>query len=302
MQRYAGIFFRGLAMGAADVVPGVSGGTVALITGIYERLISALAAADKEALILLARGRWRAVWYRLDGTFLALLLAGMLTAVFSLASAVYWLLAHYPQPLWSFFSGLILISGILLVRDEVNVAKFDHFVLFCLGAALAVGIATLPTASFLVGLPGLFFAGAIAICAMILPGISGSFILVLLGMYAPVLNAIREVQLTELAVFALGCAVGLLSFTRLLSWLLRHARLRLLACLSGILLGSLSTVWPWQVSAGFGPDSGFTQWTRPVLPTHSLIADPQWMLCSGSFIFGIVVVWALHRLSGHENR
>lgn len=289
-------------MGAADVVPGVSGGTVALITGIYERLISALVAADKEALVLLMRGRWRVLWYRLDGPFLAWLLGGILTAVFSLASAVHWLLAHYPQPLWSFFSGLILVSGIVLVRDEVNVAKFDHLLMFTLGAALAVIIATLPPAGFLTGLLGLFVAGAIAICAMILPGISGSFILLLLGMYAPVLAAVRELQFTQLAVFGLGCATGLLCFTRLLGWLLKHFRLRLIAGLSGILLGSLMTVWPWQVSVEMGSDSGFVHWTRPVLPTHSSIGDPQWALCGGAFIVGMLVVWALHRWSAHAHR
>ncbi len=289
-------------MGAADVVPGVSGGTVALITGIYERLISALVAADKEAFILLLHGRWRALWYRLDGPFLAWLLAGILTAVFSLASAVHWLLEYYPQPLWAFFSGLILISGIVLVRDEVNVAKLDHLLIFTLGVALAVVIDTLPPSGFLAGLPGLFFAGAIAICAMILPGISGSFILVLLGMYAPVLAAIRGLQFDQLAVFALGCAVGLLCFTRLLGWLLKRARLRLLALLSGILLGSLITVWPWQSAVSVGAGQPLEHWTRPVLPTHSSIADPQWLLCGGGFVLGMLVVWLLHRWSGRAHR
>jgi putative membrane protein len=288
-------------MGAADVVPGVSGGTVALITGIYERLISALA-ADKEALILLLHGRWRALWYRLDGSFLAWLLAGILTAVFTLASAVHWLLERYPQPLWSFFTGLILVSGVVLVRDEVNVAKFDHLLMFTVGVILAVVIATLPPSGFLVGLPGLFFAGAIAICAMILPGISGSFILVLLGMYAPVLAAVRELQFTQLAVFALGCTAGLLCFTRLLGWLLKHARFRLIAALSGILLGSLMTVWPWQIAVVIGADDALGQWTRPVLPTHASITDPQWGLCGGGFILGMLVVWGLHKLSRHAYR
>ena len=302
MQHPAGIFLRGVAMGAADVVPGVSGGTVALITGIYERLINALVAADKEALMLLLHGRLRFLWYRLDGPFLALLLAGILTAVFSLASAIHWLLEYYPQPLWSFFSGLILISGILLVRDEVNVARLDHLLMFTLGAMFAVFIATMPPASFPSGLIGLFFAGMIAICAMILPGISGSFILVLLGMYAPVLSAVREVQLAQLSVFALGCAFGLLSFTRVLNWLLRLARLRVIAFLSGILLGSLLTVWPWQAAVRLGANAGAAAWTRPVLPSHSSITDPQWVLCIGSFILGMAVVWALHRVSGHANR
>ena len=181
-------------------------------------------------------------------------------------------------------------------------AQRDQALLFGLGVALAVGIAIMPPASFLTGLSGLFFAGAIAICAMILPGISGSFILLLLGMYTPVLAAVRELQVTELAVFAVGCAVGLLTFTRLLGWLLRYARFRLMACLSGILLGSLLTVWPWQASVGFVAGDDLHQWTRAVLPTHPLIVDPQWALCGGSFALGVIVVWTLHRLSRHERR
>ena len=135
-----GIYARGLAMGAADIVPGVSGGTVALITGIYARLLGALVKIDKQAIVLLFTGRWRALWYRLDGPFLGWLFAGILSAIFALASAIHWLLLHYPQPLWSFFSGLILISGALLLCSEVSLDRLSLVGFFALGCALAVAI------------------------------------------------------------------------------------------------------------------------------------------------------------------
>ena len=180
----AGVFARGLAMGAADIVPGVSGGTIALITGIYERLLSAIVSADSDALTMALSGRWNALWHRIDGGFLSILLLGILTAIFSMASGIHWLLTHYPQLLWSFFSGLILVSAVLLIRDEVTLNSFDRLAGFTLGVCIAVGAALMPPVSFLAGLPGLFFAGAIAICAMILPGISGSFLLVLMGNFS----------------------------------------------------------------------------------------------------------------------
>ena len=189
-----GIYARGVAMGAADVVPGVSGGTVALITGIYARLLGALVNIDKQAIVLFFTGRWGALWYRLDGPFLAWLFAGILTAIFSLASAIHWLLLQYPQPLWSFFSGLILISGALLLRSEVSLDRWSRVGFFASGCALAVAISLAPPIPFSASLLGFFIAGTIAICAMILPGISGSFMLVLLGMYGPVLTAVKGLQ------------------------------------------------------------------------------------------------------------
>ena len=187
----AGVFTCGLAMGAADIVPGVSGGTIALITGIYERLLGAIVSADSDALSMVLSGRWNALWHRIDAGFLSILLLGILTAIFSMASGIHWLLTHYPQPLWSFFSGLILVSAVLLIRDEVTLNRSDSLAGFIFGVCIAVGAALMPPVSFLAGLPGLFFAGAIAICAMILPGISGSFLLVLMGMYEQVLSAVK---------------------------------------------------------------------------------------------------------------
>ena len=295
-----GIYARGLAMGAADIVPGVSGGTVALITGIYARLLGALVKIDKQAIVLLFTGRWRALWYRLDGPFLGWLFAGILSAIFALASAIHWLLLHYPQPLWSFFSGLILISGALLLRSEVSLDRWSRVGFFALGSALAVAISLAPPIPFSASLLGFFIAGTVAICAMILPGISGSFMLVLLGMYGPVLGAVKALQFAQLSVFALGCAVGLITFARILNFLLLRARVAMMAFLSGVLLGSLSSVWPWQITVLVDSMGGSVELTRPVLPFNTLLSDPQILFCLASFALGLILVWSITVIAGRE--
>ena len=293
-----GLFARGLAMGAADIVPGVSGGTIALITGIYDRLIRSIVAVDGDCLALLLSGRIRAVWHRVDGAFLFPLLLGILTAIFSLASFIHWLLAVHPQPLWAFFSGLVLASGLLLLRDEVVLNRADRIMSFSIGVALAVAIATAPSVASLPGLPGLFFAGAIAICAMILPGISGSFMLVLMGMYAPVLAAIRHFELTELMVFATGCVTGLVSFSKLLDRLLRLHRMLAMAFLSGVLMGSLVAIWPWRVSVDTAASGEVSTLTRPVMPFD--IPTPQIEMCIAAFFAGCVLVWSVQAVAARR--
>ena len=294
----AGVFARGLAMGAADIVPGVSGGTIALITGIYERLLSAIVSADSDALSMALSGRWNAVWHRIDGGFLSILLLGIVTAIFSMASGIHWLLTHYPQLLWSFFSGLILVSAVLLIRDEVTLNSFDRLAGFTLGVCIAVGAALMPPVSFLTGLPGLFFAGAIAICAMILPGISGSFLLVLMGMYEQVLSAVKTLQVTELSVLAAGCATGLLLFARLLQHCLQRYRALAMAFLSGVLMGSLVAVWPWRQEVMLNAAEGAISVSRPVLP--SMVTDAQSFACVASCLIGCFLVWGTQALASRR--
>ena len=294
----AGVFARGLAMGAADIVPGVSGGTIALITGIYERLLGAIVAADSDALSMALAGRWRALWHRTDGGFLSILLLGILTAIFSMASGIHWLLTHYPQPLWSFFSGLILVSAVLLIRDEVTLNSVDRLAGFTLGVCIAVGAALMPPVSFLTGLPGLFFAGAIAICAMILPGISGSFLLVLMGMYEQVLSAVKTLQVTELSVLAAGCVTGLLLFARFLQHCLRRYRALAMAFLSGVLMGSLVAVWPWRQEVLLNAAEGAISVSRPVLP--SMVSDAQLFTCVTSCLIGCFLVWVTQALASRR--
>ena len=294
----AGVFARGLAMGAADIVPGVSGGTIALITGIYERLLSAIVSADSDALTMALNGRWNTLWHRIDGGFLSILLLGILTAIFSMASGIHWLLTHYPQLLWSFFSGLILVSAVLLIRDEVTLNSFDRLAGFTLGVCIAVGAALMPPVSFLTGLPGLFFAGAIAICAMILPGISGSFLLVLMGMYEQVLSAVKTLQVTELSVLAAGCVTGLLLFARLLQHCLQRYRALAMAFLSGVLMGSLVAVWPWRQEVMLNAAEGAISVSRPVLP--SMVTDAQLFACVASCLIGCFLVWGTQALASRR--
>ena len=294
----AGVFARGLAMGAADIVPGVSGGTIALITGIYERLLSAIVSADSDALTMALSGRWNALWHRIDGGFLSILLLGIVTAIFSMASGIHWLLTHYPQLLWSFFSGLILVSAVLLIRDEVTLNSFDRLAGFTLGVCIAVGAALMPPVSFLTGLPGLFFAGAIAICAMILPGISGSFLLVLMGMYEQVLSAVKTLQVTELSVLAAGCVTGLLLFARLLQHCLLRYRALAMAFLSGVLMGSLVAVWPWRQEVMLNAAEGAISVSRPVLP--SMVTDAQLFACIASCLIGCFLVWGTQALASRR--
>ena len=294
----AGVFARGLAMGAADIVPGVSGGTIALITGIYERLLSAVVSADSDALAMALSGRWNALWHRIDGGFLSILLLGILTAIFSMASGIHWLLTHYLQLLWSFFSGLILVSAVLLIRDEVTLNSVDRLAGFTLGVCIAVGAALMPPVSFLTGLPGLFFAGAIAICAMILPGISGSLLLVLMGMYEQVFSAVRTLQVTELSVLAAGCVTGLLLFARLLQHCLQRYRALAMAFLSGVLMGSLVAVWPWRQEVMLNAAEGATSVSRPVLP--SMVTDAQLFACIASCLIGCFLVWGTQALASRR--
>ena len=294
----AGVFACGLAMGAADIVPGVSGGTIALITGIYERLLGAIVSADSDALSMALSGRWNALWHRIDGGFLSILLLGILTAIFSMASGIHWLLTHYPQLLWSFFSGLILVSAVLLIRDEVTLNSVDRLAGFTLGVCIAVGAALMPPVSFLTGLPGLFFAGAIAICAMILPGISGSFLLVLMGMYEQVLWAVKTLQVAEMSVLAAGGVTGLLLFARLLQHCLQHYRALAMAFLSGVLMGSLVAVWPWRQEVMLNAAEGAISVSRPVLP--SMVTDAQLFVCFASCLIGCFLVWGTQALASRR--
>ena len=302
-QRGLGIFLRGVAMGAADVVPGVSGGTIALITGIYDRLLAAIASANIDALRLLFRGDVQGAWRHIDGGFLLTLLAGIATSVLLLARLIHWLLAHHPLPLWSFFFGLVLASAWLLRDQEVRHTKSSEWLALGFGVLIAAAIGLAPATSFIAGPLGLFLAGALAICAMILPGISGSFILLLIGMYAPVIKALSTFDVAAIVVFVAGCATGLLGFTHCLNWVLRHYRRMLMALLSGFLLGSLVTLWPWQAVVATTIDRHGDErviQTHPVTPRQFAAqgTDAQWWQCLGAGLLGLGVIVVTQRRGG----
>ncbi len=291
------IFLRGVAMGAADVVPGVSGGTIAFITGIYDQLIDSLKNCDLTALRLLFSAGPAEMWRHINGNFLLSLMLGICFSVLSLARGISWALETHPVPLSAFFFGLILASALLVYRQAPRSRLQPVYLL--LGVALALLIAVVRPGEVPVTGLTVFAAGALAICAMILPGISGSFILLLLGMYEPVINAIKTLDLAMLAIFVAGCATGLLLFVRLLSYMLHHFRGPLLAWLTGVLLGSLAIIWPWKLGAAGGVASSDhnLDWHN-VLPDHyGEYADPQLLLCFSVMAFGIVVVVSLEKIA-----
>lgn len=246
--RLLGVYLRGVAMGAADVVPGVSGGTIAFITGIYDRLLASIRSFRPGLLLQWRRLGWRGLWQSVDGAFLLVLLAGIVTSIVSLARLITWALENQRLLVMAFFFGLIIASCLYLAR-QLRPLRFSTAAVFVIGAVLALMVAWLRPAELPATLPWLFGGGAIAICAMILPGVSGSFILLMLGLYQPVLAAVRDFDLLKLLVFAGGCGVGLLSFSHFLGWLLTHWRQPTMAMLTGFLAGSLALVWPWQIRA-----------------------------------------------------
>lgn len=284
-----GIFLRGLLMGAADIVPGVSGGTVAFITGIYDRLLTAIAAFDLELLRILRRDGLRPGWQHIDGGFLALLVAGILTSVFTLARGISYLLETYPLLVWSSFFGLILGSALYLLR-QTGAWNPPVVAGVASGTAAAATIALAPALTLSASPLTFFLSGMVAICAMILPGVSGSFILVLLGMYTPVLTAIHELQLGLLLVFALGAGLGLLVFTRLLHWLLSRYGDVTLATLTGFLLGSLPGVWPWRLANGAADAVLVPVWPGSYAANAG---SPQLFACSVLALLGFAAVWLL---------
>ncbi len=232
-------------MGAADVVPGVSGGTIAFISGIYEELITSINNVNLSLFKTLRTEGFKAFWNKVNGNFLLALLTGIAISVLSLAKFISWLLENQPIPLWSFFFGLVLAS-IFLVGKEIKKWTPGTILILILGAAIAYYVTTLPPSENIDSLPYLFFSGALAICAMILPGISGAFILVLLGSYKTILDAVHERDLKVVITVGLGAIFGLLSFAKLLKWMFTHYKNLTLALLTGFIAGSLNKIWPWK--------------------------------------------------------
>lgn len=249
------LFLKGMGMGAADVVPGVSGGTIAFISGIYEELLETIGKVNFNTLKLLKTEGVKSFWAELNGNFLVILLAGVATSIITLASLIKHLLKNEPILIWSFFFGLILAS-IWLVGKQISKWNPITIISLVIGTIIAyyITLATPTTGSE--SLLYIFICGCIAITAMILPGISGSFILLLLGAYSTILSTISDItsgtsvsitaSLMLLGIFGLGCITGLLSFSKLLNWLFKKAHNIIIAILTGFLIGSLNKVWPWK--------------------------------------------------------
>jgi putative membrane protein len=242
---YILLFLKGVGMGGADVVPGVSGGTIAFIAGIYEELLDSIKSFDKGAIQLLFAGRFADLWKHVNGNFLAALFSGILISIASLAKLIHYLLNNHPIQLWSFFFGLIIISALLVTRQ---IRKWN--ILVVVSGILGVFIAYFVTSATPATTPDnylfIFISGAVAICAMILPGISGSFILLILGKYEFIIESVKDMNILVILTFGIGCVIGLLSFSRLVSWLLHKYHDITVALLAGFMLGSLNKIWPWK--------------------------------------------------------
>lgn len=243
---YLGIALKGVAMGAADVIPGVSGGTIAFISGIYEELLCSIKSINFQSVKLIPeKGGIAKFWKAINGNFLSSVFLGILISVFSLASLLQYLLMSYPILIWSFFFGLILASS-WIVFKKIKKRSISRIIATAIGIALAYYITGATPTETTNAYWFIFLSGAIAICAMILPGISGSFILLLLGKYFFVLNAVSTLNVTVLATFAAGALVGIISFSNILTWLLSRFHDITVAILAGFMLGSLNKLWPWK--------------------------------------------------------
>ncbi len=297
LLEYLTLTAKGFCMGASDVIPGVSGGTMAFILGIYEELIDAIRSFDLKSIQLLLTLRLRGLLDRISWQFVLAVGIGILTAIFTLARALSWLLQNRPVLIWSFFLGLILASTLSVSRRVEG---------WCLSTWLGL-LGGMVGTYFLVGLVPLstpdspwflFLSGAVAICAMILPGISGAFILVLLGKYQFVLEAVNNRDFFILAIVAAGAVVGIAAFSRLLGWLLRNYHDLMVAVLTGLMLGSLRKVWPWKETVeNFVASHG-----KVVTIVHANILPTQWnveVLSALSLIgLGFLTVFSLDRMVG----
>ena len=272
MKADLSLFAKGVAMGAANVIPGVSGGTIALITGIYERLINALKSGDITSVKLLLSGKFSDFWQRIDGRWLSILIAGVAISIVTLAKLFEYLLQHHEQLTMAFFFGLILVS-IWYVAKRIEHWKPSVWIALAIGASVAILIATLAPASENASFAYVFLCGVIAISSMILPGLSGSFVLIIMGNYALVLGAISTFSLSILLPMALGCIVGLIVFSHVLAWVFKHYQDHTLALMTGFVVGSLVVIWPWK-------NAIVEQVTRVGKPPKEVIVSYDWLMPS----------------------
>ena len=236
---------RGLGMGAADVIPGVSGGTIAFITGIYQELINSIKSVNKTFIQLLFSKGIPSAWKYINGNFLLAVFSGVLISIFSLARLISWLLMVYPKLVWAFFFGLIIASA-LHVGKKITHWNAAIITTLIAGTAIAAYITIATPATTPESMWFIFLSGAIAITAMILPGISGSFILLLLGKYEFMLNAVKDLQVGIIIIFGIGCVIGIISFSNIISWFFKKFPKGTMALLTGFMIGSLNKLWPWK--------------------------------------------------------
>lgn len=301
LKDYILLSLKGLAMGAADVVPGVSGGTIAFITGIYEELLETINSVNLSALKKLKTEGLKGFWKHINGNFLVALFLGIGISIVSLAKLITYLLEHHSILLWSFFFGLIL-SSVYLVGKTVKKWNVGKIIGLLIGAAIAFYITILPPMENPNALWFVFLSGAIAICAMILPGISGSFILLLLGSYEMVLGAIKDAKLSVIAVFAVGCVTGLLSFSKLLNWMFKKYHDLTIAILTGFLIGSLNKIWPWKetISTRINSHGETVPFIQENISPFNYAEENQLVFALLMAVVGLVLIIGLEKFAKKE--
>ncbi|MDX5420362.1 MAG: DUF368 domain-containing protein [Hymenobacteraceae bacterium] len=302
LKEYLLLFSKGMGMGAADVVPGVSGGTIAFITGIYGELIDSIRSVNGEALRLLSRFDLKGFWNHINGTFLVVLITGILFSIASLSRLVLFLLENYPIMLWGFFFGLIVASALVVGK---KITKWRPIVV--LSGLVGIAIAYWVTIAVPMQTPEaywfVFLSGAIAVCAMILPGLSGSFLLLLMAKYEFMMNALKEFKVDMILVFAVGCVTGLLSFSHVLNWMLKNYYNITVAMLTGFMVGSLNKVWPWKQTVQTYTDRHGV--VKPLIQENVLPAtyaeltgqEPYLLYAIGLAVFGFLLVYLIDRLT-----
>lgn len=296
IKAYSLLVLKGMGMGAADVVPGVSGGTIAFIVGIYEELINSIKSINTANLRLLFKGQIAAFWRGINANFLLSIVLGIGISVFSLAKIITYLLVNQPILVWSFFFGLVLAST-WFVAKEISRWEVKTAISFVVGALLAYYITVATPAETPTHPLFIFLCGAIAICAMILPGISGSFILVLLGKYFYIMDAVKTLRISVILVFLAGAAIGITAFSRVLSYALRRFHDATIALLSGFMLGSLNKVWPWKETIETYTDSHGV--VKPLVE-QNIAPNTQIIEAVGLMVVGFVLVYALEKLSSRK--
>lgn len=295
---YLLLALKGMGMGAADVVPGVSGGTIAFIVGIYEELIDSIKSINLKTIKPFFTLRWVAFFKAINGSFLFSVLAGILISVFSLAKLITWLLETHPILVWSFFFGLVLAST-YFVSKQIEIWDWKRWLSFVIGAGTAYYITIATPAQTPDSLLFIFMCGAIAICAMILPGISGSFILLLMGKYEFIMNAVKSLDIVIIVIFAVGAAIGLILFSNILSYLLKNFHDITISVLSGFMLGSLNKVWPWKETIQTFTDSHGN--IKPLIEQNVLPNEYLWQAVL-LMIIGFLMVYIIEKISGKKEK
>ena len=299
IKEYVVISLKGMAMGAADVVPGVSGGTIAFISGIYEELLNSISSFKFSLINVLKNEGIKVVWKKINGSFLLALFIGICFSVLSLAKLIENLLENHPILIWSFFFGLVLAS-IIYIAKQIKLWNIKCYLYLIFGLIFAYYITTLNPVITQNSSPWfLFLAGMIAICAMILPGISGSFILVLLGAYKPILNAINTKDFFSIIIFMAGAVLGLLTFSRVLKWLFSTYKNYTLALLIGFIAGSLNKIWPWKETISWRTNSKGIEvpFTTTSVSPFSFDGDSKLLMAGLLAIIGFGLILLLEKLA-----